>query len=344
LIEKASHPASGSLGDFWASLSLHCVDLTDKIPTHCRHPGGLIGSIGAGPLPLSGVAIAIISSGRCILAARHIFLVPVFSVGLCALSFGQTTITTHGTTSHGSSSPTHTTTISHSNQTTNGTHTSTTSHRDTRSERDRERRERAWRDWYYRYRHVMRPGYIYPPSYPPGYNDSEPSSSSSPTIYSPGGDQTPVDTSKPGNSTNTAANGKGKPDTTLFGNTPANSNSNSNSTPQDVGTNSNSTNATAAGTEVDPELQAILDRVKKACSSRADYQTAVADKKEAEDQLSALRANGDETTFAQAAPLATRVLNDKKIIAMIEREETAKDTKAVEAQPSQVPPALAPFK
>jgi hypothetical protein len=194
------------------------------------------------------------------------------------------------------------------------THSTTSGHSTASAERQRERRERAWRDWYNRYHRAWRPAYVYPGGYPPGYT----------------GDSTPTSSSPSGGSENgvvgTAPEAAGK-------NAPANNN---NANPQPP---ANDTNPSTPQT-VDPEVTAAVARVKKACLARADYQTAVADKKTAEDKLATLRQDGLDIDPKIATPLATTALEAGQRMAAIELEETNKDAQAQGVKPAQ--PAAAP--
>jgi hypothetical protein len=177
-----------------------------------------------------------------------------------------------------------------------------------------ERREHAWRDWYYRtHRRYIRPGYGYPGDYPPGYTDTDPNPTSTQTTsYTPG--QNGTDT--------------GTPQTTSPIRPPAATDGSSVSSTPD---------APSTPPPVDPDLQTDLDRVKKACAARADYVAAVADKKDAEEKLAELHRN-ETGTPEITSPLATRILNAKRLMATIEREETARTAKLLEAQ-APAPPA-----
>ena len=225
-------------------------------------------------------------------------------VGFWVLCLGGVAIGANGPTiHHGSSTPTHSTHSAPSRAT--PTH--------------HERRERAWRDWYYRNHHrYIRPGYYYPVGYPPGYNDSDPTPTSS----------------TPGTSTDSSGvSGANNPAPPAASGAPA--------APARDPVNAKP-DAQPNLAQVDPDLQIELDRIKKACASRPDYIAAVADKNDAEEKLAELH-RSDSATLDTTVPLATRAMNAKKQIAAIEREETARAAKLLKSDP-QTQPAATPIK
>ncbi|HWE02619.1 MAG TPA: hypothetical protein VG326_09440 [Tepidisphaeraceae bacterium] len=181
--------------------------------------------------------------------------------------------------------------------------------------RQRERQERAWRRWYDSYRRALRRGYSYPTGYPPGYTGE-----SNPTTAPSGGANNGVVGVSPNGGNNGA----------LFHN-PA------------VDHPAAANDAPAAVSPTDPDVLAAVARVKKACLARSDYQTAVADKKTAEDRLAALRPDGLDIDPAAAMPLAKTALDASLRMAAIELEETAKDAQSA-GLPPQTQPAEAAAK
>lgn len=235
-------------------------------------------------------------------------------IGAGILCVGGLALAIDPPTMHHSSGPSHTSsTPSH----TSSSHTTSSMEHHNRAEM--ERRARAWRDWYYHtHRRYIQPGYYYPPGYPPGYTEPTPITST----YSPGQDNTPPDSTAP----------VAPPPST-----PAPSGAGTTAPGPDSATSPVASTPDAQPTgPIDPDLQKDVDVVKKACATRADYQAAVADKKDADEKLADLH-RSESTDVDTLTTLATRSMNARRQIAAIEREETAKTAKALAAQLSAPP-------
>jgi hypothetical protein len=184
---------------------------------------------------------------------------------------------------------------------------SSTAHSNSSHSSTRQRQERAWRAWYNRYRRELRPGYYYPDGYPPGYT----------------GDNTPTTSPSGGENNGVVGVAPGVAQPGLFNNNAA---ANTPATPE-----------ASTPQAVDPEVLAAVARVKKACMERLDYQTALSEKKGAEDHLSTLRQDGLDIDPAVAMPLAKIALDAGLRMSAIELEETTKD-----AQNAGLPPKKQP--